>query len=125
LTEGAGTSAIINNTPEGKLARGKANPGGINVLDIPSNEYEDLIRTHGKAKGDELFWQKYNLPFLEDAFKRGDDVRLLSDPNNPATRTGFYKRELDVIEGPGGLAEKYGYRYDAASASFVKDTPRP
>ena len=47
--------------------------------------------------GNEVFWEQYNLPFLKDAFKRGDDIRLLSEPVTLFSGSGFYLREIEVI----------------------------
>lgn len=127
VVDGGGTREILN-LPDGSFTRGGANNGGINILDIPTAEYDDLIRTYGDDLGKEMFWERYNQPFLEDSFRRGDNVRLLSNPSNPANRTGFYNRELREIEGytdasgtrVPGLAERYGYVYDPATDSYVR-----
>lgn len=123
--DGAGTQRILD-LPEGSFTRGGENNGGVNILDIPSDRYEGLIRDYGEVEGKEIFWREYNQPFLEESFQRGDDVRLLSDPNAPANRTGFYERELREIEGytdangnhVPGLAERYGYEYDPHTNTY-------
>lgn len=114
--------------PEGSFSRGKANNGGINILDLPDAEYKQLLNDYGETIGKEIFWQRHNQPFLEDAFKRGDNVRLLSNPNASVNRTGFYERELREIEGytdgsgdrVPGLAERYGYEYNPATKTYEK-----
>jgi hypothetical protein len=124
---GHGTSDILN-MPEGSFSRGGQNKGGINILDIPSAEYEGLLRDFGPDIGKEIFWQKYNQPFLENSFKNGDNIRLLSNPESAANRTGFYERELMEIEGytdaSGNkvpeLAEKYGYDYNPTTNTYEK-----
>lgn len=116
---GYGTKEILN-MPEGSFTRGGENKGGINILDIPSAEYEGLLKDYGTDIGKEIFWEKYNQPFLEESFKRGDNVRVLSDPNAPENRTGFYERELNEIQKSEGLAEKYGYIYDPKTNSYIK-----
>lgn len=125
--DGAGTQEILN-MPEGSFTRGGENKGGINILDIPSDKYQALLDQYGEVQGKEMFWEQYNQPFLENSFKSGDNVRLLSDPSNPTNRTGFYARELREIEGydnpdgthQPGLAEKYGYVYDPATNTYIK-----
>jgi hypothetical protein len=131
--DGHGTQDILA-LPEGEFSRGKPNNGGINILDLPSAEYEGLIAKYGEEAGKEMFWKKHNQPFLEDAFKRGDDIRLLSK-DAPETRTGFYARELQEIQGGKnsagkkvpGLAEKYGYKYNPSTTSYEKvgSPPKP
>ena len=125
--DGGGTSKILE-MPEGSLARGTPNNGGLNILDLPDAEYKRLLSEYGEEMGKEIFWQRYNQPFLEDAFRRGDNVRLLSNPDAPANRTGFYARELREIEGyvdeagnrVSGLAEKYGYKYNPKTKTYEK-----
>lgn len=124
---GAGTKEILN-MPDGSFTRGGENNGGVNILDLPSDQYQALLDTYGETAGKEKFWEKYNQPFLEDSFKRGDNVRLLSDPDAPANRTGFYERELKEIEGytdangnqVPGLKDKYGYDYDPVTHTYKK-----
>jgi hypothetical protein len=125
--DGAGTSKILE-MPDGSFARGTPNKGGLNILDLPDAEYKKLLSDYGEDMGKEIFWQRHNQPFLEDAFKRGDNVRLLSNPDNPANRTGFYARELTEVEGyvdkagnrVPGLAEKYGYKYNPVTKTYEK-----
>ena len=126
--DGFGTQEILK-MPDGSFTRGEVNKGGINILDIPSDKYEGLLRDFGPDIGKEMFWDQYNQPFLENAFKNGDNVRVLSDPHNPANRTGFYERELREIDGykdihgkdiP-GLAERYGYKYDPLTNTYIKE----
>jgi hypothetical protein len=65
----------------------------------------------------------YNLPFIENAFKRGDNIRLLSDYSNPDILFGFFQREVEAIlgkTGEMGLMEKYGYKLNEATATFEK-----
>jgi|GEM_PF-3547374 len=136
---------FVEGLPEGSFSRGVGdgtNPNGMNSLDLPNDEYMAIINRHmeiqknlpenaglsakeleskGWQAGNEEFWKTYNEPFLEDAFIRGDNVRLLSDPKTKAT--GMYGRELDMINGPDGLAAKYGYYYDEAAATYKKGTP--
>jgi hypothetical protein len=52
------------------------NNGGINLLNVPDADYAKVI----KEGGDDLFWTTYNLPWLSDAVKRGDNIRLVSNP---------------------------------------------
>lgn len=82
--------------------------------DLPE---EDIIRM-GTELGNKNFWDQYNQPFLEEAFNRGDDVRLISDPET--FNSGYYGRELEEITKPGGLAERYGYQFDEASSTWKK-----
>jgi hypothetical protein len=124
---GGGTSEILK-MPEGSFTRGGENKGGINILDIPEAQYNALRDKYGDVAGKEMFWDQYNQPFLENSFKNGDNVRLLSDPNQAPNRTGFYERELKEIEGytkPDGtkvlgLAEKYGYIFDPKTNTYIK-----
>ena len=124
---GAGTKEILN-MPDGSFTRGGENKGGVNILDIPSERYQALLDEHGDVRGKEIFWEEYNQPFLEDAFARGDNVRVLSDPEVPKNRSGFYDRELREIEGytdargnyVPGLAEKYGYVFDPVTHTYIK-----
>lgn len=133
---GKGTQVIVEKDLAGnyihEFTSGGQNPGGINILDIPTPEYEKLISDHGVVKGNEIFWDTYNKPFLDDAFASGHDVRLLSDPANPLSRTSTYARELDNIQGytdaagnrVPGLAELHGYTYNPATATFEPPVPQ-
>lgn len=164
---GTNAKPVVKGFPDGSFSRGagKADPDGMNFLDIPEPQYNALInkgigevldgvlgtssgldfgsknmaevksmiqKAHpsltdaelklvmdqGLNKGNNYFWDEYNLPFLEQSFIRGDDVRLVSDPKKHAT--GTYKRELDAIEG--SFKDKYGYEYDASTKTYRKKT---
>ena len=122
-----GTQEILK-LPDGSFTRGGENKGGINILDLPSEQYQHLLDTYGEQAGKEKFWQEYNRPFLEDSFKRGDDIRVVSNPKAPENQTGFYDRELKEIEGytdkngnkVPGLKDKYGYEYDPVTHTYKK-----
>ena len=69
------------------------------------------------------FWDDYNEPFLEDAFKRGDNIRLLFDPVK--AKSGTYESELKRIgdyknSKAGDLLLEYGYEYDKLTATYKK-----
>lgn len=90
-------------------------PGGFNMLSIDDfsakqAEYVQKLKS-GKINNswsfDDYLWETDNKPWLESALQRGDDIVIWSDPVN--SRTGFYKRELDFIQ---GNAAKYGYDYN-------------
>ena len=93
-----------------------SHPGGINALDVPPNQWQDLITQHGEELGAELFWQNHNEPFLRRAMENGDTIRVISDPTSDITRNNTFARELDFME---DVAASYGYVYDAASSSWV------
>ncbi len=137
-------SQFIKYDLKGAFGRGMKCDGGINILDVDPDTYNALKREAaaafeaagktateaeiGKA-ADEIFWVRYNLPYLEEAFKRGDDVRLLSDPSTLFGATGFFAREMEVItlglkdaNGIRGtpLVTKYGYRYNDAVKTYEK-----
>ena len=134
--EALGTRAILAKNPDGsfvhEFSRGGQNPGGLNILDIPTDEYNKLISDLGETDGNEMFWNTYNKPFLDDAFQSGHDVRLLSDPANPLSRTSTYARELDNIQGytdaagkqVPGLAELHGYKYNPATSTYEPPLPQ-
>ncbi len=132
----------VKGFPEGSFARGEgkdSNPDGMSFLDIAEKDYmaimdknielqrnlpenkdkdEKEIKKLGQKHGNQEFWDKYNAPFLEDAFIRGDNVRLVSDPIK--FYDGTYKKEIDAIQGQNGLARKYGYSYDDKIKSHIK-----
>lgn len=120
-TPGWGTE-WVHNMPEGSFSRQGNNPGGVNMLDVDPKTWDDLLVEAGgdPALRNEIFWNRYNLPFLEQSFKNGDNIRLLSDPTNAATRTGTYLRELQAVEGPTGFAARYGYVFDAATQTYKR-----
>ncbi len=133
---GANGELKVVGLPDGSFSRGamaQANPNGMNFLDLPDAEYQAILNKHiqryvdegmpfdeakalGIKKGNEEFWDLYNYPFLEDAFKRGDNIRLVSDPK--IWRNGTFAKELDAIEGEKGLAQKYNYSYDHSTATY-------
>ncbi|MFP9114581.1 hypothetical protein ACLI1A_11610 [Flavobacterium sp. RHBU_3] len=129
----------VEGLPDGSFSRGDGvlvGKGGMSFLDIAEDEYMAIRNKHiqkyldegktatealdaGRISGNNEFWEKYNYPFLEDAFKRGDDIRLVSDPIE--FRTSSYKRELEAIEGENGLAKKYGYIYNEKTKTYIKN----
>lgn len=80
-----------DNTLNGITLSNVANEGGINILRSPQwgvikNKYKSLLDA-----GDELeywkkvtdeFWETVNKPWLDNAIARGDNIRLVSSPNN-------------------------------------------
>ncbi|WP_298778380.1 hypothetical protein [uncultured Polaribacter sp.] len=139
-----GSQFIKNELPEGAFGRGTVNNGGVNILDVDEviygklkDEARDILESSGKsftnddviASANEIFWNRYNLPFLEEAFKRGDDVRLLSDPTTLFGSTGFYQREIEVItqgwtKADGTLVSplktKYNYKFNELTKTYEK-----
>ncbi|MBA6156665.1 fibronectin type III domain-containing protein [Tenacibaculum sp. S7007] len=109
----------------------------IDGLDPWSNQVKDIISNQilpnastdealsilkkGIDDGNKVFWNTYNKTFLEKAFKRGDDVRLVSDPDFYKAATdeigGSYKKELIEID---RLKDLYGYKYNSVSKTFIK-----
>ncbi len=138
----------VNAFPTGSFSRGEGkakNLAGMNFLDIDEVRYLEIINRNmtnvrndpanaglpvdkltsmGWDKGNNEFWEKYNLPFLEDAFKRGDNIRLVSD-QSIENYTGTYKKELDAITGRNGginLIEKHNYFFDKETSTYKKIT---
>ncbi len=86
------------------------NPGGVNVLRSP--KWPEILEKHKAIReaGDELkywstvtdeFWKDVNKPWLEDAIKRGDAIRFVSDP---AKDIAIYVTRKDgsfVLDGAG------------------------
>ena len=81
------------------------NTGGINLLNVGDDAYRQVIA----EGGDDLFWNTYNKPWLDDAINRGDNIRIVSDPTDPANlfkngvdgeRTMF-GREIEHLENKG------------------------
>jgi hypothetical protein len=69
------------------------------------------------------------LPFLEQAFARGDDIRLLSEPSTLFSSTGFYQREIEVIKQGWTKADgtfvqplktKYNYKFNDLTKTYEK-----
>ncbi len=166
-TNGYGTKQVLN-IAEGSFTRGLPNPGGINILDLPSDIYNSLLKKNfqkyydelfdndfaidqfvdnGLTKielksqpyyrrvvndeamrlsiedGKDLFWEQYNLPFLKATFERGDNVRLLSDPDDTRVLFGFFKREIEAITGTNGkigLLDEYGYKFNKLTSTYEK-----
>lgn len=108
------TTFLLSLAVELRLAREMQRTGVTDPAKLNENSWENINNE---------FWDDYNEPFLEDAFKRGDNIRLVSDPVN--AKSGTYKREINRIEGLDdkgeGLASKYGYRYDESTATYVKE----
>jgi hypothetical protein len=79
--------------PEAKATLQGENPGGVNILrsprwgelqkeHMPILESGDKLGYWNKVTGD--FWEQVNKPWLDQAITRGDNIRLVSDPNKPA-----------------------------------------
>jgi hypothetical protein len=126
-------NALINNNVKAELETFLGSTSSINfashsiddVINLIKNRHSSLTTTQidnivlgGITKGNNVFWTQYNLPFLEQAFQRGDDIRLVSDPTNALTRTGTYKKELEAIENT--LATKYNYSYNSVTKTYYK-----
>ena len=86
---------------------------GINVLHAPEKE--------GESRED--FYNRVNKPFINDAIKSGQPIRLISDPNNVNNLYGkddndkidyskptFFKMELDQLKS-NGLIIQGGYAF--------------
>lgn len=136
---GSNLDPKVSGLPEGAFSRGNGKTvynGDMNFLDIAEDEYNAILNKHiqkyidkglnkieakklGLEDGNNEFWDKYNYPFLEDAFKRGDDIRLVSDPDI-FKNSGTYARELNAINGKNGLAKKYGYVYNTQTKTYIK-----
>ena len=88
---------------------------------LSANQIDNIVSS-GVAKGNNEFWTNYNLPFLEQAFQRGDDIRLVSDPDFYKTATdaigGAYKKELLAID---QLKVQYGYSYNSTTKTYYKN----
>lgn len=139
-----GSQFIKNEIPEGGFGRGTSNNGGVNILDVDRETYNNLrieaeekLKSIGKnfsndditREANEIFWDRYNLPYLEKAFERGDDIRLLSDPTTLFGNTGFYQREIEAItlgwkrsDGTAveALSKKYNYSYNSSTKTYEK-----
>jgi hypothetical protein len=145
ILDAPGSKWIKNDLPEGAFGRGAENKAGINILDVDATTYDglkvDAVKNLKKlgnnsptesqiiAEANEIFWNQYNLPFLEQAFARGDDIRLLSEPGTLFSSTGFYQREIEVItqgwtKTDGAfiqpLKTKYNYKFNDATKSYEK-----
>lgn len=139
------TDTKVPGFPDGSFARGEGkdpNPDGMSFLDIAEKDYmeimdknielqrnspenkgktEEEIEKIGTDFGNDEFWDKYNAPFLEDAFIRGDNIRLVSDTIK--YNTGTYVKEIDTISGDSkniGLAQKYNYIYHSTTKTYIK-----
>ena len=145
LLDAPGSKWIKNDLPEGSFGRGAENKGGINILDVDDATYLKLsdeavnnlkktgnntpTKNQIETEANEIFWNRYNLPFLEQAFARGDDIRLLSEPSTLFTSTGFYQREIEVIKQGWTKADgtfvqplktKYNYKFNDLTKTYEK-----
>jgi hypothetical protein len=147
-----GQGSTVEGFPAGTINRGISGTppkASINFLDLPEAEYNSLAQKNidaqivspanshlsmdekirlGIKKGNEEFWSTYNYKFLEEAFQRGDNIRLVSDPDIyiSSKNGGTYRQELEAIGYTptksivDGLAKKYRYVYDEASKTYTK-----
>ncbi|PWS28680.1 hypothetical protein DHW03_02200 [Pedobacter yonginense] len=145
LLDAPGSKWIKYDLPEGSFGRGQLNKGGINILDVDDETFlklkdraSDLLKNKGIVnpsnnqiitEANEIFWSEYNLPFLEQAFARGDDIRLLSEPQTLFSSIGFYQREIEVINvgwtKPDGtfiqpLKSRYNYKFNDITKTYEK-----
>jgi hypothetical protein len=69
-----------------------------------------------------VFWDTYNYPLLNNAFERGDDIRLASDPIEH--RNGVYAKELQTIEEgtdeASALMTEHNYIYNPSTSTYEK-----
>jgi len=110
-------NSVINDTlAYPKTAEFGANPGGYNVLNLPSNGAKGLDTFY---KTPDQFWTEYNQPFLDAAVARGDEMILATRPTaaelvdgKTGKLTGFGREFQYLID--------KGYKYDPASSKMVK-----
>jgi hypothetical protein len=85
-----------------------AKPGGFNVLNVPDNMY----------KTPDQFWGEVNMPFLDQAIQRGDNIFIATKPTPDVlvrpdgSLTGF-GREMQYLQ-------KNGYSYDSVSGMMTR-----
>lgn len=98
---GSGTKEFIQNPT--KMYETGANPNGVNILNI-----------------DDWTWVKNETWVIESA-NRGDIIRFISDPTNPAN---IYKNGVDGLKTVTGLEietlENLGYIWDANLFQYIK-----
>ncbi len=87
----------------GTFTQGQNN-GGLNVLSV--RNFDEIV---AQPNGGKAFWETFNKPWLDDAIARGDNIRILSDPLDPANlyRNGidgertFFGMEIQYLEQKG------------------------
>ncbi|MBK8456223.1 MAG: hypothetical protein IPL47_03215 [Phyllobacteriaceae bacterium] len=90
-----------------------SNDGGYNILNVPDDKY----------KSPDQFWREVNKPFLDEAIKRNDPIRLATKPadsvlnktleDGSIVRTGF-GREFDYL-----LENEY--EFDSSSSAMIRN----
>ena len=102
---GKGTKSILDS----KLFKFGENKGGFNLL----NE-----NTWGNLTQNQKDLLNYN--WLEQAFKRGDDIRLVSDQTNKFSNGILtqYGKELNWID---KFINTYNYSYNSVTKTFIKN----
>jgi hypothetical protein len=85
-----------------------AKPNGFNILNAPNDLYKNA----------DQFWKEYNLPFLDQAIARGDEILLATKPIGDAIKnldgkpTGFGREYSYLL--------KKGYHYDPVGNKMTK-----
>ncbi|MCZ2129251.1 MAG: hypothetical protein LC109_03190 [Bacteroidia bacterium] len=102
------------------------NIGGLNTLNR-NKEWNELVKANTKdgvtnrEKVSDVFWNTYKKTWLDEAIKRGDNIRLVSDPFDPkhlyidgdkAKGLSMFGREIQYLE-------QNGYRFENGMA--IKD----
>ncbi|GAL88272.1 hypothetical protein JCM19538_2635 [Jejuia pallidilutea] len=102
---GNGTKAVLDS----KLFKFGENKGGFNLLD------ESTWSNLNQNQRDLL-----NHNWLEQAFQRGDDIRLVSDQTNKFSNGILtqYGKELNWIE---TFINTYNYSYNSTTKTFIKN----
>lgn len=130
-------NALINGGIKSELEMFLGSSSNVNLSSQSIDDVKNLIQashpnltttqinqivSEGIKKGNNTFWTQYNLPFLEQAFQRGDDIRLVSDPDFYKNVTdaigGTYKKELLAID---QLKIQYGYSYNSTTKTYYKN----
>jgi len=102
---GNGTKAVLDS----KLFKFGENKGGFNLLD--ESTWSNLTQNQRDL---------LNHNWLEQAFQRGDDIRLVSDQTNKFSNGILtqYGKELNWIE---TFVNTYNYSYNSTTKTFIKN----
>ncbi len=127
-TPGKTTTLIGNNSTDTGPLLNDYSPNNKNIDFGPKENGFNVLNVPDSLNGDTQFFDKHNVPFLDEGIDRGDIFRCLSDPKNPSRlwKGDPFKSDLRGFGQEIQHLEDAGYRYNenTYTMDYGYDAPR-